>query len=195
MLILLRHGETAVNAAGALQGRSDPTLTDVGRAQAGRLLAALPGPLDAVVSSPLRRARETAGALGQPVEIDERWIEMDYGEWEGRALASIRDELWARRWDDPAWAPPGGESLLAVGARVRAACGDLLERARDAHVAVVTHVSPIKAAVAWALGADDLVAWRMFVGLASVTTVAIESHGPVLVAFNQTAHLGGEAGL
>lgn len=195
MLILVRHGETAANAAGELQGQRDLDLTDVGRAQVGLIAPALPSPVDLVVSSPLRRARETAAALGRPVEVDDRWQEMNYGEWEGRGVDTIREEIWSRRLRDAAWSPPGGESLLEVGARVRAACEDLAERARTANVVVVSHVSPIKAAVAWVLGVDDLVAWRLFVGLASVTTVAVSDHGPVLVSFNQTAHLGGEGGV
>ena len=65
--------------------------------------------------------------------------------------------------------PAGGESLRGLGARVREACGELVGRARrTGDVIVVSHVSPIKAAVAWALAADDLIAWRMFVQLASL---------------------------
>ena len=107
MLVVCRHGRTASNAGGLLLGRADPPLDDVGRAQA----AALPpvvGEVARVVSSPLLRARETAAALGRPVEIDDRWIELDDGELDGRPLADVPAELWAGWRADPGFVPPGG---------------------------------------------------------------------------------------
>ncbi len=112
-----------------------------------------------MISSPLTRARDTAEALGTglPVEIDERWVEVDYGEYDGQALGSVPAEVW-RRWRvDPGFAPPGGESLADAGVRVRSACEELFAGpdgpARgDGVVVVVSHVSPIKAAACWALG-------------------------------------------
>jgi broad specificity phosphatase PhoE len=86
--------------------------------------------------------------------------------------------------------PPGAESLVALGARVRAACDDVLAAAENLTV-VVTHVSPIKAAVAWALGVGDEVTWRMFVAPASVTVIGTDERGPLLRAFNVTTHLDG----
>ncbi|MFZ9483006.1 MAG: histidine phosphatase family protein, partial [Ilumatobacteraceae bacterium] len=74
-LYVIRHGRTEANAAGLLQGRLDPPLDDVGRAQAASLVGALP-PLDRLVCSPLRRARETASVFGMEPQIDERWIEV-----------------------------------------------------------------------------------------------------------------------
>jgi len=84
MLILLRHGQTEANAQGLLQGRIDPDLDDVGRRQAVAAAQWL-GPVDRVISSPLVRARQTAAVLtgsSNDVEIDERFIELNYGEWE-----------------------------------------------------------------------------------------------------------------
>jgi bisphosphoglycerate-dependent phosphoglycerate mutase len=90
MLILLRHGQTEVNAGGRLQGRIDAPLTALGREQAVAAAAGLGriGPPTRVVSSPLRRARETAEAFGLPVEVDERWIELDYGDLDGVPAAA-----------------------------------------------------------------------------------------------------------
>ena len=76
---------------------------------------------------------------------------------------------------------------------MRAACHDLRSAARDGHVLVVTHVSPIKAAVAWALGVGDEVAWRMYVTPASVTRIAVSDRGVSLHAFNHADHLDGIA--
>jgi broad specificity phosphatase PhoE len=187
-LVIVRHGLTQANADALLVGRADYPLTDTGRAQATKIAAAIGTPA-AVISSPLRRARETAEAFGADVEIDERWIELDYGEYDCRPLGDVPREFWVAWRADPGLHPPGGESLVDLGVRVRQACADLAERARDDDVVVVTHVSPIKAAVAWALDVGDDIAWRMFVAQASITRVGITERGPVLRSFNETHHL------
>ncbi|MGI8776532.1 MAG: histidine phosphatase family protein [Acidimicrobiales bacterium] len=191
MLILVRHGETAANAAHLLQGRADLALDDLGQQQA-RALRGVDGGASLVVCSPLLRARQTAAAFrGEraKIVIDERWVEIDYGDLDGRPVAEAWAPLWARWRDDPDYVPPGGESLAAVGRRVRAACDELAEAAATGDVVVVTHVSPIKAAVVWALGVGDEAAWRMFCDPASVTRLTIAERGPVLRSFNEVHHL------
>lgn len=194
MLVLVRHGQSELNAAGRLSGRLDAPLTDLGLAQAKAVAAALAevGEPAAVISSPLQRARETAAAIGLPVVVDERWIEIDYGPYDGWLLGDVPTEMWAAWRQDPSYAPPGGESLAALGRRVRQACEELLADA-ERRVVVVSHVSPIKAAVAWALGVGDEVAWRMFLAPASLTTIGQGAAGPSLHSFNVTAHLEGVA--
>ena len=189
MLLVVRHGQTAANAAGQLLGRADVPLTDTGRQQAKALAAAV-GPVDRVISSPLQRARDTAAAFGHPVEVDERWTELDYGVYDEWPLGDVPTEMWQKWRGDAEFAPPGGESLASLGSRVRAACDDLAAAAADADVVVVSHVSPIKAAVAWTLEAGDDVAWRMFVAVASITRIAVTDRGPILRSFNEVAHLG-----
>jgi len=189
MLILLRHGQTPANAGGLLLGRADPPLTDLGRRQAAAAAAALDGDVQRVVSSPLLRARQTAEALGLPVAIDEQWIEVDYGEYEGLPYRDVPAELWQRWRTEAGFTPPGGESMAAVGARVRAACDALMDEAAERNVVVVSHVSPIKAAVAWALGVGDDVAWRMFLEVAAISRVGIGANGPTLRTYNDTGHL------
>jgi broad specificity phosphatase PhoE len=184
MLWLARHGQTAENARGLLLGRADPPLSEVGRRQAVALARVVP-PEGRVVSSPLRRARETAEALGRPVEIDERWIELDYGTLDGCRPADVDEAVWERWRSDPSYVPAGGESLTALGERVREACRQLTTDARDHDVVVVSHVSPIKAAIAWALQVGDAVAWRMFVRDGSIARIRIDSWGTVLVSFNE----------
>lgn len=190
MLILVRHGRTEANRAGLLLGRLDVALDATGEAQADAVAAAV-GPVDRVVSSPLARARATAGAFGQPVEVDERWVELDYGELDGTPLRDLAPERWAAWRADVGWRPPGGESLAELGTRVRAACAELAEDARDRDVVVVSHVSPIKAAAAWALGVGDEVSWRLHLSPASITRVGVGPHGPSLHGFNDVAHLAG----
>lgn len=192
MLTIVRHGRTEANRAGLLLGRLDIDLDPLGEAQAAAAARAV-GPADRIVCSPLRRAQATAAAWGQPVEEDDRWIELDYGELDGTPLRDVAPDLWTRWRNDTAFAPPGGESLAALGRRVRSACQDLAEAARDGHVVVVTHVSPVKAAVAWAAGVGDEVSWRMFVAPASVTRIAVGDRGPSLHGLNDVGHLTGIA--
>ena len=188
MLILVRHGQTQANAEARVLGRADPPLTELGLRQATAMAAAV-GEVDRVVASPLARARQTAACFGVPVEVDERWIELDFGEYDERLLTDVPPEVWAGWRADPGYAPPGGESLVSVGARVRAACEALADDACERNVVVVSHVSPIKAAVTWALGAGDEVIWRLFLDLASVSKVQLGPHGPVLRTYNDTTHL------
>jgi len=188
VLIVVRHGRTAANAAARLLGHLDVALDEVGAAQAQTLAAAV-GPVDRVVSSPLIRTRQTAAVFGTEVETDDRLMELDYGDYDGMALSDVPSELWERWRTDPDFAPPGGESLVALRLRVTAALDDLSEAARIQTIVVVAHVSPIKAAVAWALGVGDEVTWRMFVRPASITRIAITDRGPVLHSFNEVAHL------
>lgn len=186
MLILVRHGRTALNAAGKLQGRVDEPLDLVGEEQAVAV-AKLVGPVDELISSPLMRAQQTAEAFGQPFELDDRWIELSYGIYEGVPHADVPSEAWDHWRVDPSYVPEGGESLVTLDGRVRDACAELTERAVDRDVAVVSHVSPIKSAVAWVLGVGIDIAWRSHLSYASVCRIDMRRTGPVLVTFNQVA--------
>jgi broad specificity phosphatase PhoE len=185
VLYLLRHGQTAANAAGEIQGQRDPELNQLGRRQAAAAARLLPSGA-AVVTSPLLRARQTAEALagcGAPT-VDRRWMEMDFGDFEGRLVADVREVMWAGWRDDVDWAPGGGESLAAVSRRVREACSALVPHAAAEDVIVVTHVTPIKVAVAWALDVEPTIAGRTFVAEASITTIAVNADGvPILRSF------------
>jgi broad specificity phosphatase PhoE len=186
MLILVRHGQTQANRHGLMLGRADPPLCDAGLEQAAVLARGLPRPAR-LVCSPLIRARQTAACFGVPVEIDDRWIEMDYGRLDGCAASELDAAGWQAWRDDPHHVPAGGESVAAVGERVRDACADLVADAAAADVVVVSHVSPIKAAIAWALGVGDEVAWRMWVEDAAVCRIDTSGSTPRLLAFNDHA--------
>lgn len=197
MLVLVRHGETEANAERRLLGRAQSPLTERGLAQA-RALRGLLGPVGRLVSSPLDRAVHTAEALGlePPVEVDGRWVEVDYGVYDGERLGDVPAEVWRQWRRDPGFRPPGGESLAELGSRVRGACEELFgEDAAGARAAsdvvVVSHVSPIKAAVAWAIGAGDDLAWRLQLATASVTVIGWGVAGPVLHRYNLTADPAG----
>ena len=184
VLLIVRHGQTLTNREGRLLGRADPPLSDLGEEQARQLARLLPTP-DLIISSPLRRARDTAAEFGQDVAIDERWIELDYGEFDGQLPAEVPAHVWAHWRADPQFCPPGGESLCALAERVGAACDDVWERAAKSTVVVVTHVSPIKAALAWALEVPIGISWRMFVEDASVSRIDARDGGKVLRWFNR----------
>ena len=192
MLILVRHGESVANAQGLLLGRTDAELTETGRVQAEAVTSLLLHPVAEVRSSPLTRARHTAElfGLGLPVVVDDRWIEVDYGEYECQPLGGIPAEVWQRWQSDRGFRPAGGESLAEVDSRVGAACEELFAsdgagaRRADGDVVVVSHVTPIKAAVAWALGTTDLY-WRLFLKTASVTRIGWNREAPILHGYNE----------
>jgi probable phosphoglycerate mutase len=147
-LWLVRHAESAWNALGRWQGQADPELSPRGRLQAQALAGALAGAgIEAIVSSDLRRARETAEALGRALGLepthDARLRERDLGAWSGLT----RDEIAARwpeelarvRARDPAFRPGGGESLDDVTRRVGEFLRALAARSEPARVALVSH--------------------------------------------------------
>ncbi len=205
MLVLVRHGQSQANSAGLLVGRSDSPLTELGRRQALALAEALVSggtTSRRMLTSPLRRATETAsviaaacgGASVTELAIDARFVELDYGDLDETAPSQLPAGTWERWCADTSWRPPGGETLLEVSARVTAACEELSEEAAAGDVLIVSHVSPIKAAVAWSLGAGPELSWRLRLGVASITRIATGGErGPHLVSFNETAHLAGLA--
>ena len=194
MLILVRHGESVANAQGLLLGRTDAALTETGRAQAAAVPWLLERPVVELRSSPLCRAVDTAELLGSelPVVVDDRWIEVDYGDFECQPLGEIPAEVWQKWQSDRDFRPPGGESLSEVDGRIAAACEELFgadgrgARRADGDVVIVSHVTPIKAAVAWALGTPDLY-WRLYLRTASVTRIAWNRDAPILHGFNEVA--------
>lgn len=197
-LVLLRHGQTPLSVERRFAGRGDIPLTEVGHAQAKAAAYRLASwPIDVVVSSPLSRTRSTAApvaeALGLPVEIDEGFVETDFGAWEGMTFAEARARAGGEvdRWlADPETGPPGGESFAEADRRVQAARQALVERHRGRTVLVVTHVTPIKAVVRQALLAPPEALHRMYLDTACLTEVDVFADGPMLVrSFNDTAHL------
>ena len=186
MLFLVRHGRTDANAKGLLQGRLDPPLDAIGRRQAAAI-AAMIGDVDEVISSSLERATETAAYFGREVAIDDRWIELAYGEYEGVPTGEVPPEVWQSWKTNSMFATKGGESFGALDARVRSACDDLAERIRGRNVVVVSHVSPIKAAVGWALNTSMDIMFHCHLSQASLCRVDMGRFGPLLHSFNEQA--------
>lgn len=203
-VLLVRHGRTPVNAQARLSGHHDPDLDEVGHAQAAALgseVAARAGDDVTIVSSPLGRCLQTAAAIaaasglgGDDVSVDDRFIEMDYGEWDGRPLGDVPAEAWREWRTDPAFCPPGGETLASVTVRVADGLEDWAPQAAGGTLVVVSHVSPIKAGVIWALGVGEAATWRMRLDNASICRLAVgaDSQGRPrgsLGSFNETSYL------
>ncbi|OOC54387.1 MULTISPECIES: histidine phosphatase family protein [Nocardiopsis] len=216
-LILVRHGMTDVTGP-RLAGRAEGVhLNDTGRAQAADLAARLDGLRPAVlVSSPLERCQETAGAvaerLGVPVTTDERFIECDYGSWTGRGIGELSEEpLWRVVQDHPSAVRfPGGEALAASSARAVEAVRDWNSRLLLASPApsagpaptagaeaaaapppppvyvVCSHGDIIKSIVADALGIHLDLFQRLRVDPCSITSITYTRTRPFLNKLNDT---------
>ncbi|KXP00606.1 histidine phosphatase family protein [Tsukamurella pseudospumae] len=188
-LILLRHGQTASNAEGRMQGQLDTDLTELGRRQARAAAAALADrdPI-AIISSDLRRARDTADAVaaatGGTVESDVRLRETMLGDWQGMTHVEVDAYMPGarRRWRDaPEWAPPGGEARVDVAARSYPLVTELMERlpewgTSERPVMLVAHGGLIAALTARLL---DLPVdhWPVLGGLGNCSWVQLSAHG------------------
>jgi probable phosphoglycerate mutase len=199
---MLRHGETVLTPEKRFSGSggSDPALSAVGRRQADAVAAALAerGTIQAIISSPLRRCRETADAvasrLGLPVSVEEGLRETDFAAWEGLTYAEVRErypddlEAWLA---SPKAAPTGGgESFATVARRVAATRDKLLALHQGRTVLLVTHVTPVKTLVRLALGAPPESLFRMELSAASLSAVAYYADGNAsLRLLNDTSHM------
>ena len=140
---LVRHGRTQLNVAGKLRGRLDPELDLVGRAEARDLAEQLEDlGVTRVVSSPLLRATETAdpnaATAGVGIEIDDRFIDRDYGEFDGHLPAEVSPEFDSL--DDA----PGVEPAAEVAARAEAALTELVAGTESGPLVIVTHDAVIR---------------------------------------------------
>ncbi|MDO5669141.1 MAG: bifunctional RNase H/acid phosphatase [Corynebacterium sp.] len=200
--VLLRHGQTAMSAAKQYSGRSNPQLTELGlqQAQAAAQTLAARGGIDAIVSSPLTRCRQTAQtvaeALRLDVEVIDDLIEQDFGAWEGKTFdeAHALDPQLHDEWlADPTITPPQGEGLQKLHNRVRRVRRDLQQRYPGQTILVVSHVWPIKSFMRQSLDAGPQVVSRMFLDLASLSVVEFFDEsarvGSSLRLFNDTSHL------
>ncbi len=211
-LMLVRHGQTAWNAAGRYQGQTDVPLSDVGRRQAqalGRRLAA--EEIHAVYASDLRRAGETAEIIARsradvgrppwPMHAEPRLREMAFGAWEGLTYEEItaRDPQGLAAWqaDSLHVAPPGGETLTQLAARVRSLLDDVVAAhsgqasAPSRCVLLVAHGGLLRVLLCLALGLAADFHWRFHLDVASLSALLLYDTDAVLVGLNDTHHLEG----
>lgn len=199
--ILVRHGETAANRDYRYIGSRDDELTERGQWQAQRLVEALvPLSIAAIYSSPRRRARDTAqplaDQLGLEVVIADQIRENAFGAWEGMSRAEVlaHSQAWAdhlHAWEaDATLAPPGGESIAVMMARVSAFAESLLDHHAGQTIVVVAHVGPVKAMIATTLGTSPDVMRHTFLDSATISVVDWSHNKRILRLFNSHAHLG-----
>jgi len=197
-VLAIRHGETAWNVDTRIQGHTDIGLNDTGRWQAQRLAQALADePLAAVYSSDLSRAHDTARGLarsgGLPVRLDTGLRERHFGAFEGQTFHDIEQrwpELSARwRQRDPAFGPPGGETLGDFYERCVATATRLAAQHAGQSIALVAHGGVLdclyRAATRITLNAPR--SWQ--VGNASINRLLYTPQGFTLVGWSDTSHL------
>ncbi len=197
-LYLIRHGRSALNAQKRIQGWLDPPLDEAGRAQAEAVARRLAGrPVEAVYSSDLRRAQETARAvadlLGRPLILDPRLRERDPGPISGLTVEEIRQRFpeVVRAWEADLADFPGAEPSLAFWGRVTAAFADIIATHPEGEVAVVTHGGTLTVYLASLLGLSP--GWRIPLRLdnGSLSVVEMEDGRPRIRAVNDCCHLEG----
>jgi broad specificity phosphatase PhoE len=199
----VRHGATEWTGRSVLCGQTDVPLSDLGRSQAAALASLMRGRrFDALWSSPLRRARDTAAAMGDAighaVVTDTRLQEMNLGQLEGasfgelpRGPGSFRDR-WQRQPGTVRF--PRGESVADVGKRTWQVLEELYHRHPSGHVLVVSHMFAISAMLCRVFSIR-VGKFRTFaVDVASLTTVQMDAQGFRLLTLNDTGHLASLAG-
>jgi 2,3-bisphosphoglycerate-dependent phosphoglycerate mutase len=194
----IRHGETAWNVDTRIQGQLDISLNEKGHwqaAQAGMALAS--ERIDAIVSSDLARAYETALAVAKPhdlyVEIDRGLREREFGFFQGKTFAEIEAQhpeeamLWRKRVPD--FAPAGGESLLIFRERVAQCLRDLAAQHAGKHLVIVSHGGVMDIIYREATGLDLQAPRTWQLGNASINRVLWNGEHFSLVGWSDTSHL------
>lgn len=193
MLYLVRHGETAYNQKGVYYGWTDCPLSSTGVSQAHRLGEVLEGiDFQAVVSSPLIRARDTASLVGRriPDEIvfDERLKELNFGSWEGMHYREIKTlyqdewEMWTNDWQN--FVIPGGESFLEMYRRVESVLEWLLKEYPEKSVLVVSHHSCLRVIMSLLLKMDSAAYWYFNFEQGRYSLVEVQDGFPVVKKIN-----------
>jgi probable phosphoglycerate mutase len=197
-IIAIRHGETAWNVDTRIQGQLDIPLNTVGRWQASRVAQALAQEsIQAIYTSDLLRAWETAGAIAQatglPLQAHEGLRERGFGDFQGKTFAEI-EVLWpelSRQWRarHPEWAPPGGESLTALRARIVQTANELAEKHRGEQIVMVAHGGVMD--MLYRLATNQTVnaprTWQL--GNASINRLLWTPDALTLVGWSDTLHL------
>jgi phosphoserine phosphatase len=197
-ILLARHGQTESNRLHINMGRSDEGLNTSGFEQARRLARRLQAtPIDSVYSSPLNRAKTTAGVIAEmhqlPVNIINNLTEIEMGEWTNRGLDEIQQKwpvLLARWIADPAQVSlPGGENFNQVAFRSQQALATIVAANPERTVLVVTHEIVIKTLIMQSLEATFPIYRRFEIGNASLSHLRFEQDSPLVISINEKFHL------
>jgi len=197
-IILARHGETDWNVAEVFRGRIDVELNDTGLEQAELLGNYLSGvKIDAVYSSPLKRAVKTAelvaGYQGLEVNIVHGLVDFDYGEWQGLSHREVKDryeELYAEWISRPEQVRMrAGESLDDVRKRAMVVVDDIIERYDEGRVVLVSHRVVNKVLICALLGMDNARFWNIKLDTCGITSFSCEGGRFILTSHNDTSCL------
>lgn len=194
-LLLIRHGQTNWNLEQRFQGQSDIPLNETGRKQAQALAEQLAAePFDAVYSSDLQRATETADIIRKSgFQPDARLREVNFGDWEGLTYDEIKskhpDTLAAWESDIFKNAPPHGETLEGLAIRVQSMLDELREKHDDQTVLIVAHGGVLQTLICLALKLPPTMYWQFHLSTASLSEVAFYPAGAILNSLNDTSHL------
>ena len=195
--LFVRHGVTPTTGK-VLPGRARGLhLADQGRAQADAVAERIARlrRVDAVYSSPLERARETAAAIGRRLDLkvgtERGLLECDFGEWTGAELKALRKlPEWRTVQRHPSgFRFPSGESFREMACRITDTVGRIHARHPGQTVVLVSHADPIKAAVADAAGTPLDLFQRLVISPCSVTAIAYGDGGPVVLTVNSLGDL------
>ena len=202
-LLLVRHGQASHNLDGRWEGWGSTPLTPEGERQAEALakrLAQWTPRISQIVTSPLRRARQTAEPiarlLGLPVQNHEGLREINFGQVSGLTMEGLREtmpDVYARWQDrsDMTFQFPGGEQRSAFFQRVLSALNDLIASAGEGTLVVVSHGGTLRAGLAYLFPETMQDWWGYALENASLTQVRVGSGDNVLVALNDRSHLDG----
>ena len=197
-IILARHGETDWNVAEVFRGRADVALNETGVQQAELLGEYLSGvKIDAVYSSPLKRALKTAEAIAGrhalEVNVVHGLIDFDFGEWQGFSHQEVKDkykELYAEWINHPDQVRmPAGESLGDVRKRAMVVVNDIMERYHEGRVVLASHRVVNKVLICALLGLDNSHFWNIKLDTCGITSFSSEKGRFILTRHNDTSYL------
>ena len=197
-IILARHGETDWNVGEVFRGRADVELNETGVRQAellGEYLSEVK--MDAVYSSPLKRAMKTAEAIAgrQALKVNavQNLIDFDFGEWQGLSHQEVRErypELYADWISLPEQVRiPGGESLEDVRNRAMPFVEDAVMRCGEGRIVLVSHRVVNKVLICAMLGLDNSHFWNIKLDTCGITRFSYEGDGLILTKHNDTSYL------
>ncbi|NOZ06449.1 MAG: histidine phosphatase family protein [Chloroflexi bacterium] len=201
-ILLVRHGESFWNRIGVYQGQIDIPLSDLGQIQAEAIADRLKSKhLDVIVSSPLRRAADTARKIARyhdcPFEVEPALAEIHHGVWQGLTAAEVKAqftklyETWTEHPAEATMPGTGGESVAEVQRRVVPAVDRLAQRYPTGRALIVGHDLPLKVILVSALGAGLSTLGHLSIENCALNVVKWDSKHTQLLALNRNEHLAG----
>lgn len=197
-LYLVRHGETSGNANETFRGILNLALTEKGKEQAGYLAVAFSkkNP-DAVYSSPLKRALDTADPVSEPhilpVSIESRFTDMDFGEWQGKGVSEVKalyPEIYNEWIENPYRVKIPGAGNLAVHAKEAfSALNEIARIHENGEIIIISHRLTLKTLISSALGTGEYGFWKIRIDCASISLLEFDGKHFILSLLNEKCHL------